>query len=161
MVFMEKPRYLYHGGAKKLIGEELIPKKANDLGRQPEDNQEAIYASDVRDEAIIAGITSCKGVGRSSYGVKDGKTYGIIYTGWPEQEFFYLYTLSSDKFENIPKGSHQWISSDPVKPVRIEKLSVKENIYLVRKATEEETEAHIQKFGKRIEEPKKKEKLKI
>jgi len=66
---MAKPRYVYHGGAKRLEGDKLTPKKATDLGDRPHNILEGVYASDIKEEAIAMGILSCRGVRSSSCGV--------------------------------------------------------------------------------------------
>jgi hypothetical protein len=159
---MEKPRYLYHGSPRELIGDKLAPgQKTVDLGEHPENLIKGVYASDMKEYAIAMALVQSNGVQNASVGVSNGKLNAIVYRGWPESEHIYLYTLKSTTFHEIPKGSHQWVSLQPVKPIKIEKMSVQENLYVIRKATSEELEAHNQKFGKKIEELKKKEKLKI
>lgn len=152
---MQRPKYLFHGSGKELIGQELIAKQATDLGENPENLKKGVYASDLREEAIAMGLISCKGVNTASCGIKNGKLDAVIYGGWPSQEYFYLYTLDSASFQELPKGSHQWVSIEPIKPVNVEKLPVKDNLHLIRKATEEEKETHFQKYGQKIEELKK------
>ena len=135
---MTKPKYLYHGGAKKLKGNKLIPKKAKDLGKDPDNSQNGIYASSIKEEAIAMGLTSCKGVKSSSLTVGKGKIDTVIYEGWPKQDHFYLYTLPSKTFEEKPAGSYQYVSKEAVKPEKIQKLEVKKYIKLIRKASEKE-----------------------
>ena len=147
---MTNPKYLYHGGRRDLEGSKLIPKKSTDLEENPHNILEGVYSSDIKEEAIAMGILSCKGVRGSSCNVerKDSKKVdAIIYGGWPAQDFFYLYTLPSKTFQNRPKGSHQWVSLKPVKPVKIEKLLVKNYIHLIRKAAKKEKEEWHKKFG--------------
>ncbi|MEX2017241.1 MAG: hypothetical protein WD876_02110 [Candidatus Pacearchaeota archaeon] len=148
-----KPKYLYHGGGKELEGEKLIPTKATDLGKNPDNLYRGVYASDVKNDAIAMGILSCKGVRISSCGVerKDStEVEAIIYNGWPEQDFFYLYVLPSETFRNRPNGSHQWVSLEAVKPLKVEKLLVKDYLYLVRRASEKERNDWDKKFGKKL-----------
>ncbi len=150
---MAKPKYVYHGSGKELVGDKLVPKRATDLGDKPHNTLEGVYASDVKEEAIAMGILSCKGVGSSSCGVyekHDLKVEVIIYGGWPEQDHFYLYTLSSEVFENKPRGSHQYVSLVPVKPLKIERLLVKDYMHLIRKATDAEKEEWTKKFAHKM-----------
>ncbi len=154
-----KPKYVYHGSGKKLIGDELIPKKANDLDKKRIHNSlNGIYASSYKDEAISMGLMSCKGVGPTSLHIQgiNGKIIidSFIYKGWPKQKYFYLYTLPSTTFDIKPKGSYQWISLKPVKPQKIEKLLVKKYIHLVRKATKKEKKDFESKLQKNKEEVK-------
>lgn len=149
---MQKPLYLYHGSGRELIGDKLLPKKAIDLDENPDNSLEGIYASDIKDEALAMGVLSCKGVGPASLGTdQEGNVVARMYKGEPEQEYFYLYTLSSQTFRETPQGSHQWVSLEPVKPEKIEKLPVKEYLHLVRKATEEEKEEFFKKHKDKLE----------
>ena len=149
---MEKPKYLYHGSGKKLIGDTLTPKKANDLAGTKDNSLNGIYTSSVKDQAISMALHSCKGVGEGELGMH--KVNGelriqdsIIYRGWPNQKYIYLYTLPSENFHNKPLGSAQWVSFKSVKPEKIEKLLVKEHIHLVRKATDREREEFFKKHN--------------
>lgn len=90
------------------------------------------------------------GVKGSATHTRDRKVDAIIYDGFPEQDYFYLYTLNSDGFENKPSGSCQWVSLKPVKPVRMERLSVKDHIHLVRKASKKEREKWFSKFSSKL-----------
>jgi hypothetical protein len=147
---MKKPRHIYHGSGRELEGDKLIPKKATDLGENPDNILNGIYASDIKNEAIAMGIMSCKGVRSSGLNIKNGKIDAIIFDGWPEQNCFYLYTLPSETFEEKPKGSHQYVSSKPVKPKKIEKLSVNKYIELIRGASEEEKKEWFEKYKHKI-----------
>jgi len=147
---MTKPKYVYHGSGKKLEGDKLIPKKATDLGENPDNLLEGIYASDWKEDAIIMDILSCKGVRSAGSHVEKNKVEEIIYDGWPQQDYFWLYILQSKKFESRPRGSHQYISLTPVKPEKIERLAVKDYIHLVRRATEEEKKKWFGKYEHKI-----------
>lgn len=150
---MTKPKDLYHGSARKLEGNRLVPKKATDLGDRAHNILGGVYASDVKEEAIAMGILSCKGIKSSSCGVHrkhTPKVEAIIYEGWPKQDYFYLYTLPSETFESRPKGSHQYVSLESVKPRRIERLLVKDYIHLIRKATNKEKKDWMEKFAHKL-----------
>jgi len=150
---MTKPREVYHGGGRELEGDKLVPKQATDLGDKPHNGLEGVYASDLREEAIAMGILSCNGVKSSSCGVhgtKNPRIEAIVYEGWPEQNYFYLYTLPTDVFENRPIGSHQYVSLEPVKPKKIEKLLVKDYLHLVREATDKEKEVWMNKYAHKL-----------
>lgn len=135
---MSKHIFVYHGSCDKLVGDKLLPKQAVDYAEIPENSLQGVYASDIKEEAIATGIVSGKGVISASCGIKNNKVEAIIYEGWPIQEYFYLYILDAATFECKPEGSHQYISPEAVKPVKTEKLLVKEYIHLIRKASEEE-----------------------
>ena len=144
-----KPKYLYHGSGKK-IEENLIPKKAKDLGEEPDNMLRGIYASDLKKEAVIMGILACKGVKHAGSYIKGKKIDAIIYQGWPKQKYFYLYKLPSKTFKERPKKSHQWVSLKFIKPLKIEKLPVKKYINLVRKATKKEKKDWNKKFKDKL-----------
>jgi len=137
-----KPKYLYHGSPRELEGDALVPKQSKDLGNRPENLHKAVYATEIKGIAIAMAIIACKGVtGGSLNSVKE--PHGIIF-GLPEQDYIYLHTLSSDTFE--PAVRPQWVSHVPVKPVKTEKLLVKDYLHLVRKATKEEYEKWKEKY---------------
>ena len=146
-----KPKFLYHGSAAKLLGEKLVPRKAKDVAGNVDNSHNGVYAPDFIVEALAMGILKSKGVKGSSIGT--GKFDGIpamdavIYGGTPKQKFFYLYTLPSKTFKNIPKGSFQWVSHKPVKPVKIERFSVKNYLHLIRRATKKEKEDWDKNYG--------------
>ena len=141
-----KPKYLYHGSPKKIVGNELIPHQAHDLGKRPENLHKAVYATSERKLAIAMAIISSKGVIYSSLRFS-GNPPGIIYQGWPEQEKIYLYTLPVDTFQPSGHGGKQWVSFQPVQPVKVEELLIKDYLYLVRQATREEFEHWIKKYN--------------
>lgn len=147
---MAKPKYVYHGSGREIEGDRLLPRKATDLGQNPDNILEGVYASNSRDHAIAMGILSCQGIRSSSCDVDsrqpNQKVEAIIYEGWPQQDYFYLYTLPSTKFENKPEGSYQYVSLTTVKPEKIERLAVKDCIHLVRKATENEKKEWFEKY---------------
>jgi len=142
---MVKIRYLYHGSPKKLSGEKLIPKKPHDLEKKTENLYRGIYATNIKGIAIAMAIISCKGVLCASLSFNK-KPFGIIYDGWPKQKYFYLYILSSNNFKRTSQTA-QWVSKKPVKPFKIEKLAVKDYLYLIRKATKKEKENWFKKHG--------------
>ena len=97
-----KPKYLYHGSAKKLIGNKLIPKQATDLAENPNNILNGIYASSLKDEAIAMALLKCKGViGGASVQIRNKLSRNkynieaIVYGGWPKQKYIFLYTLPS------------------------------------------------------------------
>lgn len=147
---MKKQKYVYHGSGKEFIGEKLIPKKANDLGNKPDNILKAIYATNLRKCAIVMGILSCDGIRYSSLGFRDGKMNAIIYEGEPLYNYFYLYTLPSNSFENKPKGSHQYLSLISVRPEKIEKLMMKDYINLVRQASIKEKKEFFDRYKPKI-----------
>ena len=128
---------IYHGSPRKLEGELLLPKQADDLNKNPDNLSNAIYATDIKNAAIAMAIIKCEGISSSSLDINK-KTQGIIYNGWPKQEHIYLCYLPQKIFTQSVKMKHQFISKEPVKPIKIEKLNIKDYLHLVRKATPEE-----------------------
>ena len=127
-------KYLYHGSPKRLEGKFLLPKRADDLNKNPDNLHKAIYATDIKEDAISMAIVSCDGVSLSSLDLNK-KPHGIIYEGWPKQDYFFLYSIFPKTFTKSIKIKHQFISKEPIKPIKIEKLKVKDYLHLVRKAT--------------------------
>jgi len=144
-----KPKILYHGSSKKLIGEKLIPKKSQDLEKNPNNLYKGIYATDIKDLAITMGIICNEGVNSSSLNFsKYNKdlSKGIIYEGWPKQKFIYLYYLPYKTFKRTGKIKHQFVSSTSVKPIKIEKIEIKDYLNFIRKATKKEKENWTKKL---------------
>jgi restriction endonuclease S subunit len=132
---VKKPKYLYHGSSKKLQGNILVPKKAGGLGKK-KDQQIGIYATDNKTAAIAMGLIS--GTGGSTLKSHGKKVEGVVYGSLPKSKFFYLCILPSNNFTKV--DSWQWVSYKSIKPIKVEKLKVKDYAHLVRKATKEEKE---------------------
>ena len=130
-----KNKILYHGSVKKIKGQFLIPQKPQDLEREKENLLKAVYATDIKNSAIAMAIINARGV---ISGTLKYKKMSVIYEGWPKQKYIYLYSLSSDLFKKNSKKSHQWISASKVKPIKINKLEIKDYLKLVRKAKKKE-----------------------
>lgn len=142
---MSKPKYLYHGSAQKIKGKKLIPHQPHDLENRPENLHQAVYATHVKEIAIAMAIISCRGVRYSSLSFSQTPP-GVIYQGWPQQQKIYLYTLPVDSFQPNGGKGKQWISFQPVKPVKVEELLIKDYLYLIKRATQEEFEKWIKKY---------------
>ena len=150
-----KPKYLYHGSGRELIGEKLVPKQADDFGGNKNNSLNGIYATSVKEQAISMALHSCKGVGSGSMQMHkiNGKIkikYSIIYKGWPKQKQIFLYIIPSKTFRNIPRGSPQWVSFKPVKPYKILTLRVKDYTHLIRKANKKEMKDFKKKYQHKI-----------
>ncbi len=78
------------------------------------------------------------------------KPYGIIYEGWPDQKYIYLYNLPIKSFKESGESGKQFVSSEPVKPLGVEKLLVQDYTYLVRKGTEEEIRKKKEKYAHKL-----------
>jgi hypothetical protein len=139
---------LYHGSPHKLKGDKLIPKPAEDLEKNKHNTITGIYASGFKNAAIAMAVLSTKGVWHAGLDTAAKNPIGIIYRGWPKQRYIYLHYLPSRTFKNIPKNSAQWVSEKPIKPLRTERLNVKDYIHFVRKATKKERDSWKKKYGK-------------
>ena len=143
-----KNKFVYHGSRKEIIGDKLEPRRANGLGEKIDEKQTGVYSTDRKDAAIVMGIIS--GAKLSSMYFYRGKARGIIYEGWPKREKVYLYYLPKEKFEKIKGDNWQWISYNAIKPIKIEKLYVKNYVHLIRKATNKERENFLTKHKKEL-----------
>ena len=74
----------------------------------------------------------------------DARIYGKL----PKQKFIYLHTLPAKTFNASKKIKHQFVSLVAVKPIRTEKIKVKDYHYLLRTATKDETNKWVKKYGK-------------
>ena len=137
---------LYHGSIREIKGDYFRPKQPQDLEKNPDNLHMVVYATSKKEVAIAMAIISCKGVNWASLSFKR-KPYGIIYEGWPKQEFIFLYTLPSKSFRMSGGGGKQYVSADPVKPLSVEKLAVQDYLYLVRKGTEKEIKKKLEQYG--------------
>lgn len=142
-----KPKYVYHGSARKIRGE-LLPRQAKDLGNNPENLRKAVYATNIENIAIAMAIISSRGVNEASLRFKE-KPFGTIYSGWPKQNFIYLYILPGKTFRQEGGGGNQYYSLKQVKPIRVERLPVKNYLNLIRRATEVEKEEWDKNYGKK------------
>ncbi len=132
---MKNPKILYHGSPQSGI-KKFIPRKPNDAGDNPDNKHEGVYASSNKREAMIMGIIAgVKGLSSIDYGKK---IMGIIYEGKITKKYFYLYHFGSKDFENIPKGSTQFISKKEFTPIKTEKFKIDDYKNLIRKPTKEE-----------------------
>ncbi len=154
-----KPKYLYHGSPRKIKGGYFIPRAPPEIDpNNPENNQKAVYATSFKEQAIRMSICRGDGVKDASMGVgkKDGKffiRFCIILEGWPKHKEGYVYVLPSKTFKNEPKGSSQWVSTEKVKPIKIEKIIIKDHLSMIRKANKKE-KAHAAKIQKQREKMK-------
>ncbi|MBT7169663.1 hypothetical protein HN908_01285 [Candidatus Woesearchaeota archaeon] len=146
---MEELKVLFHGSSNKLIGDKLNPSQGDDSDERPENNQFGVYATDRKDLAIVMGILGCKDVvGGSIDEYQEGKLNARIYGKFPKQEYIYVYHLPVETFKQTEIDKHQFVSLVAVKPIKVEKLEVKDFTHLIQKATKEETDYWMKKYGK-------------
>lgn len=144
-----KPKYLFHGSVRKIDDSELIPRQAKDLGEVSEHLHKAVYATDSEEIAIAMAIISLDGVVCSRLNF-DKKPFGIIYEGWPEKDYVYLYKIKSETFRQEGGFGHQYYSTAPVEIVDCSKLKVKDYMYLVRESTDSERNKFFEKYRDKI-----------
>lgn len=147
----KKPRYVYHGSPKLIEG--MFELRApRDLNKDPDNIVEGVYASSVKDKAIGMAVSGATGVISSGMGFGIGnKRKGIIYEGWPNQEYVYLYTFDPKPFIRRPADSTQFIATKKVSPLKVEKLRTVDHIHLVKKASKRELNNFHKKHGRQIE----------
>ena len=146
---MRKIKILYHGSPRKLVGKKLNPSWGDDSEERPENNSFAVYATDRKDLAIVMAIFRCKGIiGGSIDEYQEGKLNARIYGDYPSQEFIYLHHLPIKTFKQTKIDKHQFLSLVAVKPIKTEKIKVKDYHHLLRIATKKETAEWIKKYGK-------------
>ncbi len=144
---MEQLKILFHGSSNQLVGEELNPSQGDDSDERPENNLFGVYAADRKDLAIVMAILGCKDViGGSIDEYEEEKLNARIYGEFPKQEFIYLYHLPVQTFKQTKIDKHQFVSLIAVKPIKVEKLKVKNFTHLIKKATKEETDYWMKKY---------------
>ena len=52
----KKPKVIYHGSSKKIIGEAINPSQGDDSDERPDNQLFGVYAADRKDFAIVMGI---------------------------------------------------------------------------------------------------------
>lgn len=134
-----KPKYVYHGSSGGSI-KVFTPKEPKDFGKNPDNKHKGVYATKNKKWAMVLGILAGVKNGLTSIETKKNRTTGIIYKGKTRKKNFYVYTFKSDKFRNLPRGSHQYICLERIKPIKKEKFLVKDYLKWIRQATEKEKE---------------------
>jgi hypothetical protein len=142
-----KPAILFHGSSRPLKGETLNPSQGKDDASRPENNYLAVYATDRKDLAIVMAIIGCEDViGGSIDGYENGKLIARIHGAYPKQEYIYLHHLSSEDFSQTEIDTHQFVNFKAVKPLKTEKIRVKDYTHLAPLASKEETLAWQEKY---------------
>lgn len=78
---------------------------------------------------------------------QEGKLNARIYGEFPKQEYIYVYSLPIKTFKQNEIDKHQVVFLVAVRTIKIEKVKIKEFTYLIKKATKEETDYWIKKYG--------------
>ncbi len=135
-----KPKFLYHGSGTAIRGKYLRPFRAGDESRK-ENALCAVYATERKDIAL--GMSLVGQPYTHSYGNFDEKPFVAVFLrGKPTRRYAYVYNVSSSSFDERPKGSHQWVSSEPVKIISKERYLVKDLDQCWRPATKKEKKKH-------------------
>jgi hypothetical protein len=130
-------KFLYHGSTHKILGK-IEPRKCMcDFGDNPDEKLKAVYATDRRGLAIGYAILVCDGVVES--GLDDQRKrppYSIIRIGWPKNfnTKLYIYKLPPKGFKRVRGEEHEYYSLEPVKPVSVETIKLKDYIHYARKS---------------------------
>ncbi len=131
---MNKPKILFHGSKRK-IKDFLEPQKATDK-KSKSNSQNAVYATDRFECALGMSLTGDQKA-FADYQEKDFKAVFVKEPPTPKIQRF-VYEVSSDTFEENPKGSHQWSSKFKAKILKTHVYSTKQLSKYWRMATEEE-----------------------
>ncbi|MFA6974204.1 MAG: hypothetical protein WC238_05745 [Parcubacteria group bacterium] len=111
-----KPRVLYHGSPKNILGM-INPSRAVDINNShPENNLNAVYASDNRTLAISRAVEK-----------------GNFPKDWMNVEKssrIFLYAVPSETFEQTKSDSSQYVSFVSVFPIRVEVINVPDYLSL-------------------------------
>ena len=125
-------KVLYHGSLHKIDGP-LRPGQPHDRAKTPDNMRYGVYASHKRNVAIaVALCKATKGIAAVNLlNRNERRPPGELWYGrLPDDGTIYLYTLDSDSFEY---RQSQWVSINPVTPVRCEVLRIRDHLHLVRK----------------------------
>ncbi|MFC4257546.1 hypothetical protein ACFOZ5_00720 [Marinobacter lacisalsi] len=116
---MKKPEHLYHGFRQRM---DLL-KPSQGVGYGKADDRYGIYAVSERALAIPFAIAYWPLAKNAAFSV-DTTTLPphilLKHTDVEWDEMGYLYTVSSDSFEQV--DTDQWVSRDPVVPVSVEEV---------------------------------------
>lgn len=157
--FAKEKEYLWHGSRNKI--EKLTPRQAIDIGGEADNNRKAIYATDLKNFAIMMGLAT-----------KDSDT-GMFWDQKPIQmvlykgkirngEKIYLHKLpmkdESGKDMFTPSNTDHEFYSNPgvkeIKPLEIIELDVDDYVHLIRKANKKDWDKR-EKFFKSLKLQKK------
>ncbi|MBS3084740.1 hypothetical protein J4411_02405 [Candidatus Pacearchaeota archaeon] len=140
-----KKNFLYHGSTA-LIEDYLVPKKANDSRNIKENNLTAVYATDIKDLAIVMGfLKSVKPFNlltklvlieiEEDLVIPKGIVYGKEYT---LNEKIYLYILPRQNFLKCVSTPYQYVSEKLIKPLETIEISLKNYKKSIRPANKVE-----------------------
>lgn len=133
---MGKPKYLYHGSSERV--DVLLPHQAQDFLEEV-GTQHGIFATPNRDVALAFALGAVPdntgGITRVITSLNPVKM--VFLQGHPNfGGKGYLYTLSSDEFEEV--NPLQWLCRKSVTPLETLEINVDDYLHLFRYATEEE-----------------------
>jgi len=144
--------FVWHGSAVKFEGP-VQARQAEDIGGAPEQNLKAVYATEDRNQAIMAGL-----VGRDSDGswpdvftnVSAKPLQLVVVKGKIRHgEKVFLYKLPKDTFRNtgVPRDKPEWVSEVDAQVCDVEEVNVDDYSHLVREATPEDLEFYEKHGG--------------
>ena len=133
---MKKPKYLYHGSAKRI---EVLEPRAPKFKDLPKNSVKAVYATHSKDLALSMGAMRTAKV--SAFGNRKTFQQNVV-AGWPDEKaFVYLHYLDSKNFKHNYGG--EWISTKKAKPVKVEKFKVADLKHLWRKSNKKELKEYL------------------
>ena len=98
----------------------------------------AVFATDIKDVAIMMGMSNQKGA--VSFANRDTTMLNFV-RSYPKMKHIYLHYLKTDKFEK--HLGHEWVSYSNVKPFKIERFKVSELRHLWRKSSKKELKEYL------------------
>jgi|LauGreDrversion4_2_1035121.scaffolds.fasta_scaffold56680_5 hypothetical protein len=142
----EKPKILFHGTPHRIEGSSLEPRQATDFTTTA-NSECAVYATDRRDIAIGMSLrASSRHAGFGNFHENPFKH--VFLRGEPKETPCFLYTVSSETFENA--GLHQWISVVAVPVLSVEELQPEELAEYWRPATQAEKDDFEGRTGEKL-----------
>ena len=141
--------YLWHGSRAHFSGP-VEPRQAKDLSGNPEQNLNAIYATENKDMATYIGLVDKDEEGNIDiFSDHENNKLVLIRGRRRKGEKAYLYKVpkkwtdddgKSHEFRNtgVPDQNPEWVSEVKVEPCEIETINVDDYLDLVRDPTEED-----------------------
>jgi len=134
----KRDNILYHGSRTLFYGP-VEPRQARDISGDPEQNLNAIYATENFETAVTIGMVK---KGSDIFGVPWEDPYKVVIVDGEVRhgEETYIYVLPKDKFRNtgVPDMNPEWVSTEPVQPLEILRFPVDDYLHLIRYADEKD-----------------------
>ncbi len=134
--------FVWHGSRFKFDGP-VKPSQAKDVSGHPEQNLNAIYATENKKMATYLGLVEPDDDGNFDIFADHEKDQLVVVKARIRKgKEAHLYKLPKDTFRNtgVPSDNPEWVSKEPVEPIEREDINVDDYLHLVRTATEEDME---------------------